>query len=210
MRSSMRSATSRYLSRFSSASCNCWSSNPGYRSRIVGAGFPFDSSIIVPHGRPQSPSTGRRWQIPLGQVAQPSPTPSARVNLKVPMATNLDLQALALDYHRRLPLRLRNYLNDRGIPDQLIHSHLLGWDGRRITIPITVSQGAVAFFKLAKDPADASGSPKMLFTPGARAELYGWDRVLAKPDQIIICEGEFDRLVLESKGFAAVTSTGGA
>jgi DNA primase len=30
------------------------------------------------------------------------------------------------------------------------------------------------------------------------------------PSQIIICEGEFDRLVLETNGFEAVTSTGGA
>src|SRR5439155_25844398 len=59
-------------------------------------------------------------------------------------------------------------------------------------------------------PHDQSDSPKMLATPGGHAELYGWERVLANPEQIIICEGEFDRLVLESRGFAAVTSTGGA
>lgn len=50
----------------------------------------------------------------------------------------------------------------------------------------------------------------MLTTPGAHAELYGWDRMLAGFRQIIICEGEFDRLVLEGHCFAAVTSTGGA
>ena len=49
----------------------------------------------------------------------------------------------------------------------------------------------------------------MLAPPGTRAELYGWERVLVKPEQIIICEGEFDRLVLESRGFSAATSTGG-
>src|SRR5439155_17078888 len=62
----------------------------------------------------------------------------------------------------------------------------------------------------AKDPEDKSVSPKMLATLGAHAELYGWERFLANPEQIILCEGEFDRLVLESRGFAAVTSTGGA
>jgi DNA primase len=50
----------------------------------------------------------------------------------------------------------------------------------------------------------------MLATRGSYVELYGWGHVLAKPPQIIICEGEFDRFVLESKGFRAVTSTGGA
>lgn len=44
----------------------------------------------------------------------------------------------------------------------------------------------------------------------SHAELYGWDRALASLGQILICEGEFDRLVLESRGYAAVTSTAGA
>src|SRR5712691_3000461 len=57
---------------------------------------------------------------------------------------------------------------------------------------------------------EQTDSPKMVTTPGAHAELYDWQTVLAKPEQIIICEGEFDRLVLESGGLAAVTSTGGA
>ena len=92
----------------------------------------------------------------------------------------------------------------------MIDEHLLGWNGQRITIPITDREGAVAFFKLAKDPMDATESPKMLCTPGAQAELYGWERVLAQPEHIVICEGEFDRLVLESRGCASVTSTAGA
>jgi hypothetical protein len=87
---------------------------------------------------------------------------------------------------------------------------LLGWNGQRITVPIPGRDGKFTFFKLAKDPDDKTDSPKMLATVGARAELYGWERVLAKSEQIIICEGEFDRLALESRGFVAVTSTVGA
>lgn len=116
----------------------------------------------------------------------------------------------ALAYHQRLPQRLWKYLDGRGIPDTLIHRHLIGWNGQRITIPIPNRAGKVGFFKLAKDPEDHSDGPKMLSTRGAHAELYGWERVLAKPGQVVICEGEFDLLVLEGQGFAAVTSTGGA
>jgi DNA primase len=126
----------------------------------------------------------------------------------MPATTDLHHQALA--FHQHLPQRLWKYLNARGIPDALIHKHLLGWNGLRITIPITNCKGVVSFFKLAKDPTDTTNSPKMLTTPGARAELYGWESLPAKPEQIIICEGEFDRLVLEARGFGAVTSTGGA
>src|SRR5437660_223371 len=119
--------------------------------------------------------------------------------------------ALALEYHRNLPLRIRDYLREaRGISEAVIDRFVLGWNGSRITIPIFDRDGGFAFFKLAKDPEDKTDTPKTLATPGAHAELYGWERMLPKPNEIIICEGEFDRLVLESRGFAAVTSTGGA
>ena len=126
------------------------------------------------------------------------------------MTPHTNLLDVALQYHDALPRRLRKYLNGRGIPDEIIDSHIIGWNGWRITIPIYNRQGEVVFFKLAKDPQDQRPAPKMLTSPGAGVELYGWDRVLQKPECLIICEGEFDRLVLEAQGFAAVTSTGGA
>jgi DNA primase len=127
------------------------------------------------------------------------------------MTPTTDPRAHALEYHRNLPDRIRDYLRrERGIADEVIDLHFLGWNGQRITIPITNRDGQVVAFKFARDPADATNRPKMLATPGARAELYGWERVISKPERIIICEGEFDRLVLESRGFAAVTSTAGA
>ena len=46
---------------------------------------------------------------------------------------------------------------------------------------------------------------------GNRAELYGWEHLgQPKPGIIVVCEGEFDRLVLESHGIRAVTGTAGA
>jgi len=124
--------------------------------------------------------------------------------------TPTNLIDVALQHHDALPKRIRQYLNGRGIPDHIINSNILGWNGWRITIPIYNRDGEVVFFKPAKDPHDSRPAPKMLTSPGAGVELYGWDRVLQKPQQIIICEGEFDRLVLEAHGFFAVTSTGGA
>jgi CHC2 zinc finger/Toprim-like len=122
-----------------------------------------------------------------------------------------DTLALAEEYHRNLPQPIRDYLREqRGISDPVIDLRLLGWNGSRITIPIFDQSGSFAFFKLAKDPEDNTDGLKMLTSPGGHAELYGWERVLANPEQIVICEGEFDRLVLESRGFGAVTSTGGA
>lgn len=112
--------------------------------------------------------------------------------------------------HAALPERIRAYLNARGIPNHLIDRHQLGWNGARITIPTRDRDGNLVFLKLAKDPEDQSDSPKMLVPQGSRAELYGWEHLRASPSWIVICEGEFDRLVLEARGFIAATSTGGA
>ena len=111
------------------------------------------------------------------------------------MKTQHDLAALAANYHKALPGRIRQYLNNRGITDLLIDYHAIGWNGNRITIPIHNREGEIAFFKLARDPEDEA-SPKMMASPGAYAELYEWGVVLPQPGRIIICEGEFDRMVL--------------
>lgn len=121
-----------------------------------------------------------------------------------------DTLALVAEYHRNLPDRIIDYLHARGLSDEIITLHRLGWNGQRITIPLTNRHGMLVGFKLAKDPADDSAGPKMLTPRDCSLELYGWERVLAKPTRLILCEGEFDRLVLEARGIAAATSTGGA
>jgi hypothetical protein len=126
------------------------------------------------------------------------------------MEKQRDLLELATNYHKAIPARIRWYLNKRGIPDVLIDFHLLGWNGRRITIPIFSYECKLVFFKLARDPEDRISSPKIMTSLGASVELYGWEEIKRRPNSIIICEGEFDRLVLENQGFITVTSTGGA
>lgn len=114
-------------------------------------------------------------------------------------------------YHAALPDSIRGYLNGRGITDAVIDRAELGWNGERITIPVYGRDGTLALFKLGKAPDDTSDTPKMLYYPaGAKVDLYGWDVLAAQPPFVIICEGEYDRLVLESHGFPAVTGTSGA
>jgi len=121
-----------------------------------------------------------------------------------------DHHSTALGYHRRLPLHILTYLMEaRGLSDDVICHFLLGWNGFRITIPIKDRDGAVVSFRLARDPEDTN-SPKMLSTPGSRVTLYGQEVFQNQPERIVICEGEYDRLVLETRGFHGVTSTGGA
>ncbi len=117
---------------------------------------------------------------------------------------------LAGRYHNNLPADMRRYLNGRGIPDAMVNEKLLGWTGSRITIPVFGLDSTIVQFRYAKSPRDRSDSPKVTTEFGCGAELYGWERLAKRPRRIVICEGEFDRLVLEARGFEAVTSTAGA
>ncbi len=131
-------------------------------------------------------------------------------SMLVLMTSTPDLFHFAAQYHRALPDRVRRYLSGRGVPGYVVDQRLLGWNGTRITIPVFNRRGVCAFFRLAKYPYDKSDSPKMLSSRGTSAELYGWEVLFRRPQKVIICEGEFDRLVIEACGFDAVTSTGGA
>lgn len=115
--------------------------------------------------------------------------------------------------HQALPTHIRQYLNARGITDAIINEFKLGWGkfyGKNwITIPIKDIYGAFIYFKLRQDPS--VGNEKITYPKGTEAQIYGWD-VLANPEnkQIVICEGELDRLALLSKNITAITSTHGA
>jgi Toprim-like len=128
----------------------------------------------------------------------PSPLPSLTT-------TRLRLAIVAGSQHASAPTSLR----PGELSDDVIHRFILGWDGTRITIPVKDRDGHVVFFRRASDPKDGAG-PKMLSTPWSRVTLYGQEVFRHEPERIIICEGELDRLVLETHGFHGITSTGGA
>jgi DNA primase len=118
---------------------------------------------------------------------------------------------IAERYHRFLPEEIRSYLKGRGIPATLIDRQLLGWDGKRIRIPIFGrTPGEVLGFRYAKPPALLFGAPEMESDEKLGPELYGWETLARQPHRVVICEGEFDRLVLEARGFPAVCSAAGA
>ncbi|OGI25786.1 MAG: hypothetical protein A3J76_01005 [Candidatus Moranbacteria bacterium RBG_13_45_13] len=114
--------------------------------------------------------------------------------------------------HQALPADIRQYLRARGVVDAVIDEHQLGWGkfyGKWwITIPIKDIYGSFCFFKLRQDPN--AGSDKITYPKGIEAQIYGWERLAKVSNSLIICEGELDRLALESKNIPAITSTHGA
>ncbi len=125
----------------------------------------------------------------------------------------IQIQKLVEQYHKNLPERIRNWLKaERGLNDEIIEKFKLGWDGKALTIPIYDKENQYLFFKYRKDPQDNSDSPspKYWYSPGSSAELYGWEHITNPKPSLIICEGELDRLILETYGLPAITSTSGA
>jgi DNA primase len=112
---------------------------------------------------------------------------------------------IAERYNRCMPDEIRQYLNSRGIAATIIDRQLLGWNGANITIPVfgdTFWQ--VVGFRYATLPQKLGDSPEMQFADTDKPMLYGHETLARKPHRIVICEEEFDRLLLESHGVPAV------
>ncbi len=113
-------------------------------------------------------------------------------------------------WHSALPQSIRDWLkNERGLIDEVITRAKLGWDGERIVIPIAAQDGSWLFVKRRQPPGKEESGPKYQYPQGSKAALYGAE-LLPGVEEVIICEGELDALVLRSRGFVAVSGTGGA
>ncbi len=131
-----------------------------------------------------------------------------------PVNPETSASKLATKYHKQLPLNIREWLkNSRLLLDEDIDDFELGYGvyyGKSwITIPVRDSSGNVQFMKLRQDPFLPSDGPKYKST-GGEAAIFNAEVLKDKPDQLVICEGEFDCLVLRAFGIAAISSTAGA
>jgi DNA primase len=114
-------------------------------------------------------------------------------------------------YNRCMPEEVRQYLKSQGLAATIIDRQLLGWNGTHVTIPVfSDSLRDVVGFAYAALPADPANRPDIVFTEVSTPVLYGRETLARKPHRVVICEGLFDRLLLEARGFPAVTSTAGA
>src|SRR3989344_5068241 len=111
-----------------------------------------------------------------------------------------------------LPEQIIKYLHTRGISDEVIKSHKLGYMNQYgsswIAIPIKDIDGNYSFFKLRQDPQ--YGNKKITWPSGEEAQIYDWDGLVMASERLLITEGEMDALLMKSKGIACITGTHGA
>lgn len=122
---------------------------------------------------------------------------------------NVKKMRLAQEYNAKIEERLADWFLKRGLDSGVLYRHLIGWDGRAITIPVFDAEGQFLFFKYRRAPWTEDGPKYWYAKEGGKVSLYNADQLPGNPD-IVICEGEFDCLALEAQGIPAVTSTGGA
>ena len=108
-----------------------------------------------------------------------------------------------------LPLNIIEWFHARGITDAVLTSNGIDWNENHITIPVRDINGDFLFNKYRRDPFGPTDQPKYKYQAGATAHLFNAHK-LKERNSVIICEGEMDALRLESAGYLAVTSTGGA
>lgn len=116
---------------------------------------------------------------------------------------------LKVDEHRAIkahellfqqPLALQILHRDRGLTDETIRKYRIGFLGGIFTIPIYDYMGKLATLKF----------HKRWQTAGAKNQLHPWTALASNKPMVILCEGEFDMMVLDQRGFNAVTQTAGA
>lgn len=110
----------------------------------------------------------------------------------------------ALFNHRRLEKRLWKKLRQAGFSDDLIHRRLLGWDGKRITVPVFSRDRKLLGFEYLTDPQEEGSFKEVEHLHYHPARLYGFETLNARPARVILVEGVWDRLVLESRGLKSV------
>ena len=103
----------------------------------------------------------------------------------------------------------------RGLADATLKRYDIGWDPKRQrnTIPVRDQRGNVVNVRLynAKKDRKMINYTEGKHKYGSPTRLYGMDELVKHTGkQVILCEGEWDRLLLQQEGLMAVTGTHGA
>jgi len=137
------------------------------------------------------------------------------------LVTPIDEEAVQ-EHHLRLMKALdsdegiQKYIfTKRGYTFETVKKFKLGWGrGANVIIPIYDSSGRCLNFKMKSDPTRPLPAKGMISIEGrGKKRLFNEGVLLAKTkkdtERVIICEGEWDCMLLDQMGYSAVTSTGG-
>ena len=99
-----------------------------------------------------------------------------------------------------------SYIETRGINKETIDYFKLGTYNNRIAFPYYKYENIVGY-KL-RLPLKDTGKPKMTSITGSKPYLFNAQNIDLKNNEIVVCEGEFDCMIIHQAGFKNVVSVG--
>lgn len=97
----------------------------------------------------------------------------------------------------------------KGLTPESIAKYQIGWNGRAIVFPIRNLAGNYINVKFRGDPTMPGDYKKVWSMRGSHPALFN-PEALVNGKRIIVCEGEWDAMLLTQMGYSAVTGTAGA
>lgn len=105
---------------------------------------------------------------------------------------------------------LINWLKTKkGLLDSTIAKYQIGWNGKNIVFPIRNQAGKYVNVKFRSDPTIPNSSKAVWSLRGSHAALFNAETLISAK-RVIVCEGEWDAMLLTQMGYSAVTGTAGA
>lgn len=101
-------------------------------------------------------------------------------------------------------------LKERGLTPEVLKKYLIGYDGKRITIPIYNAKGNLINIRRYRRGQESAQSPKVVSYKAGYGKCQLFPAVTSKSETVFIMEGEMDCLLARSMGLAAYTQTAGA
>jgi DNA primase len=139
---------------------------------------------------------------------RPLPPRTTRPKPQVERQLAITLESIAA-WHETMPDTRRAYWHSRGLSDATINAFLLGWDGKRYTIPALYRYVPFGVKRRIADDVDDGNAAKYVSVTGSRAGIFNADN-LWEANTVVICEGEIDCMLLSQFGYCAISSTTGA
>lgn len=139
---------------------------------------------------------------------RPLPRQTVKPKPQVERQLAITLESV-VEWHETMPDTRRAYWHGRGLEDHTINTYLLGWDGKRYTIPALYRFVPFGIKRRIAIDINDGNDAKYVSVTGSRAGIFNAD-ILWEADSVIICEGEIDCMLLNQFGYRAVSTTAGA
>ena len=125
---------------------------------------------------------------------------------KTTIKTNRDKFKAQVDNVKPINDKCISYVNARGITKETIDYFKLGTYNDMIAFPYYKYESIVGY-KLRK-PLKDTGKPKMTSISGSKPYLFNAQNIDFEKNEIVVCEGEFDCMIIHQSGVENVVSVG--